>query len=135
MALFLSKKISRFLVVMAAVVLTACSAPKTPKTSMDHHAGATFTGLSSWYGRAFNGRRTASGERFNMHKLTAAHKTLPFGTVLEVTNLANDKTVLVTVNDRGPFVKNRVLDLSYGAAKVLGFAGAGTAQVRARVVE
>lgn len=123
-----------FFATLLVVAITACSTPKTPTTSFKKTA-STFTGTTSWYGRKFNGRRTASGERFNMHKLTAAHRTLPFGTVLEITNLENDKKIFVTVNDRGPFIKNRVLDLSYAAAKELDFIRTGTARIRARVVE
>lgn len=88
------------------------------------------TGIASWYGREFQGRRTASGELFDMHALSAAHRTLPLGTVIHVTNLENLKTVRVKVNDRGPFAVNRMLELSYGAARELGFTAQGTASVR-----
>lgn len=74
-------------------------------------------GTASWYGNKFHGRRTASGERYDMQAYTAAHKTLPFGTILRVTNLDNNKSVLVRVNDRGPFVRGRIIDLSHVAAK------------------
>ena len=77
------------------------------------------TGLASWYGDQFNGRPTATGERFDMHALTAAHKTLPLPGLVEVTNLANGRRVVVRVNDRGPFVDNRIIDLSRGAAEAL----------------
>jgi rare lipoprotein A (peptidoglycan hydrolase) len=80
----------------------------------------TFRGESSWYGKPFHGRQTASGERYDMYGMTAAHKTLPFGTLVQVTNLENNKKVIVRVNDRGPFIRRRVLDLSYAAAKKLG---------------
>ena len=80
-------------------------------------------------GPGFHGRKTANGERFNQHAFTAAHKTLPFGTKLKVTCIATGKSAIVTVNDRGPFHGNRVLDLSYGAAKQLGITNAGTAKV------
>jgi rare lipoprotein A len=82
-------------------------------------------GMASWYGAAFQGRRTASGERFDMNQLTAAHKTLPLGTVVQVRNPLNGKTVDVTINDRGPFIKGRVIDLSYRAALALGIVQAG----------
>jgi rare lipoprotein A len=82
-------------------------------------------GMASWYGSAFQGRRTASGERFDMNQLTAAHKTLPLGTVVQVRNPLNGKTVDVTINDRGPFIKGRVIDLSYRAALALGIVQAG----------
>ncbi|OPX33970.1 hypothetical protein B1H10_04650 [candidate division KSB1 bacterium 4484_188] len=80
----------------------------------------SFRGTASFYGAKFHGQKTASGEIFDMNKLTAAHRTLPFGTVCRVTNLANKKSVIVKINDRGPFVPGRVLDLSRGAAQALG---------------
>lgn len=83
------------------------------------------SGVASWYGSAFQGRRTASGERFDMNQLTAAHKTLPLGTVVQVRNPLNGKTVDVTINDRGPFIKGRIIDLSYRAALALGIVQAG----------
>lgn len=86
-------------------------------------------GHASWYGPGFYGRKTASGERFTKHKLTAAHKTLPFGTRLQVTNLQNGKEVEVVINDRGPFIKGRVIDLSYAAAEKIGLLKAGAAPV------
>lgn len=88
------------------------------------------TGIASWYGREFHGRKTASGELFDMYALSAAHRTLPLGTVIHVTNLENLKIVQVKVNDRGPFAANRMLELSYGAARELGFTAQGTAQVK-----
>ena len=87
------------------------------------------TGMASWYGRQFHGRKTASGETFDMNALTAAHRSLPLNCFIRVTNKANGKSVVVKVNDRGPFHDNRVLDLSYGAAKQLGITNAGTAKV------
>lgn len=100
-------------------------------------AAETFqqTGSASWYGGKHHGRKTASGEVFDMHKLTAAHPKLPLGSVLEVTNLANDRTVELRVNDRGPYASARILDVSRAAAEQLGFLGAGTAKVRIRVVD
>lgn len=92
-------------------------------------------GIASWYGPGFHGRRTASGKRFNTNKLTAAHRTLPFGTKVLVTNLSNDKTVEVEINDRGPAKKTqRLIDLSKAAAKKLGFASAGVTKVRVESV-
>ncbi|PNK61597.1 septal ring lytic transglycosylase RlpA family protein [Psychrobacter sp. FDAARGOS_221] len=87
------------------------------------------SGRASWYGGKFHGRKTASGERFNMHSLTAAHPSLPFNTLLKVTNTSNGQSVIVKVNDRGPFHGNRVLDLSYGAAKKIGLVSRGIANV------
>ncbi|EZQ11480.1 MULTISPECIES: septal ring lytic transglycosylase RlpA family protein [unclassified Acinetobacter] len=87
------------------------------------------TGVASWYGRQFHGRKTASGETFDMNALTAAHRSLPLNCYIRVTNKSNGKSVVVKVNDRGPFHGNRVVDLSYGAAKSLGITNAGTARV------
>lgn len=95
-------------------------------------AGFSQKGKASWYGRRFHGRRTASGERFNMYAMTCAHKRLPMNSRVRVTNLRNGKSVVVRVNDRGPFARGRVIDLSYAAAKKLGFVRAGTARVRVR---
>lgn len=89
-------------------------------------------GQASWYGDAFNGRPTATGEIFDMHALTAAHKTLPLPGLIEVTNLANGRRVVLRVNDRGPFVDGRIVDLSRGAAQELGLLQAGVGQVRVR---
>lgn len=91
-------------------------------------------GAASWYGNPFHGRKTASGEIYNMNEMTAAHKELPLGTKVEVTNLANGRKVIVRVNDRGPFHSNRVLDLSRAAAKKLGTLNSGVAQVRIRAL-
>jgi rare lipoprotein A len=91
--------------------------------------------VASWYGYPHHGRLTASGRRFNMYELTAAHRTLPFGTRLRVTNLRNGRAVTVTITDRGPFVLQRVLDLSYAAARELGMIALGTVPVRIEVLE
>ncbi len=88
------------------------------------------TGMASWYGGKFHGRKTASGQTYNMHAFTAAHTTLPMGTQVRVTNLANGRSVIVTINDRGPFAHGRIIDLSRAAAKYLGFINQGTARVR-----
>jgi rare lipoprotein A len=93
------------------------------------------TGAASWYGRQFHGRKTASGETFDMKGLTAAHRSLPLNCYIRVTNKTNGKSVVVKVNDRGPFHGNRVLDLSYGAAKQLGITNAGTAKVNIERVD
>lgn len=92
------------------------------------------TGHASWYGGKFQGRKTASGEVFDTNKLTAAHKRLPFGTRIRVTNTANDKSVVVRINDRGPFVKGRIIDLSRAAAARIGMLGSGVAEVEIEVV-
>lgn len=87
-------------------------------------------GLASWYGARFHGKRTASGEAFDMQELTAAHKTLPFGTRVRVRNLDNGQEVVVRVNDRGPFSPKRVIDLSHAAASALGMVSSGVVKVQ-----
>ena len=91
-------------------------------------------GVASWYGPDFHGKPTSGGERYDMHALTAAHKTLPIPTWVEVTNLANGKHVIVKINDRGPFVDNRIIDLSYRAAQELDMIRNGTARVEVRAL-
>ncbi|MBA3595359.1 MAG: septal ring lytic transglycosylase RlpA family protein [Polaromonas sp.] len=92
-------------------------------------------GKASWYGPRFNGRRTASGERYNMHEMTAAHKTLPFGTMVRVRSLVNGKEVEVRITDRGPFSRGRVIDLSRAAAEAIGMMGLGVKDVLLLVPE
>lgn len=99
-----------------------------------HQLNAQRVGMASFYNDKFNGRKTASGKIFDNKKMTCAHRTLPFGSVLEVTNLENDKTVIVTVIDRGPYSKGRILDLSKAAAKKLDFIRSGTTKVRYKVL-
>jgi len=112
------------------------SARKTPPELSTHfRPGQSIIGVSSYYGRKFHGRPTANGETFDMYGISAAHRTLPFNTVLRVTNLANNESLIVRVNDRGPFVPGRILDLSYAAAKELGFVVDGTATVKVEIVE
>jgi rare lipoprotein A len=93
------------------------------------------TGVASWYGKDFQGRKTASGETFDMYGMSAAHRTLPLGTVIRVTNLDNYKSITLKVNDRGPFVINRVIELSYGAARELDFVARGTVAVKIETLE
>lgn len=99
------------------------------------HAGWTETGVASWYGVPYDGRRAADGEIFDMHKLTAAHRTLPFDTWVEVSNLQNGKSVTVRINDRGPFVDGRIIDLSFAAAGEIEMVRSGTVHVRLRVID
>ncbi|MEB3340716.1 septal ring lytic transglycosylase RlpA family protein [Okeania sp.] len=94
-----------------------------------------FQGWASWYGPGFHGRYSASGERFNQYAMTAAHKTLPFGTKVRVTNLNNGNSVIVRINDRGPFIRHRVIDLSSAAARALGMIHTGVAPVKIEVIE
>lgn len=107
--------------------------PKVRKATYKKRSYRT-VGWASWYGRKFHGRKTASGERYNMNAMTAAHRTLPFGTKVRVTNLGNGRSVVVRVNDRGPFIKNRIIDLSRRAAGKLGFIKNGKTRVRIRIV-
>lgn len=102
---------------------------------MDSSEGYVAEGLASWYGEEFQGRRTSSGEPFDMYLMTAAHRTLPIPTYVEVTNLENGRVAVVRVNDRGPFHSERIIDLSYVAARKLGIVGPGTAMVRVRALE
>ncbi len=97
-------------------------------------SGFVQRGTASWYGRQFHGRTTANGETYDMNQMTCAHRTLPFGTVLLVTNLNNGKSATVRVNDRGPYVAGRIIDLSRAAASALGMLSTGTAQVELKAV-
>jgi rare lipoprotein A len=97
-------------------------------------ATGNHSGVASWYGPGFHGRTTANGERYDMHAMTAAHKTLSFGTKVKVTNKNNGKSVVVRINDRGPYVGDRVIDLSRSAAVAIDMIGPGTAQVSIEVV-
>lgn len=92
-------------------------------------------GLATYYGKEFNGKRTANGEKYDPHKLTAAHRTLPFGTKVRVTRLDNRKSVVVRINDRGPFVRGRIIDLSWAAAKELDMVSKGVVKVRIEIVK
>ncbi len=99
-----------------------------------HAAGSSMRGVASWYGKEFNRRRTASGVRFNTHAMMAAHRTLPFGTRVRVTNLENQKSCIVEITDRGPFARGRIIDLSLAAAEKIGMAQAGVARVQLQVL-
>ena len=107
------------------------------KERLSHNAGHAkpIIGVASFYGTKFNGRRTASGEKFDNSALTAAHLSLPFGSLVKVTNVRNGKAVVVRINDRGPHVKGRIIDLSKAAAKKIGIGHAGTARVSLEVLK
>lgn len=98
------------------------------------HHGYKERGIASWYGKQFHGRLTSNGERYDMYKMTAAHKSLPLPCYVKVTNLENKKTIVVRVNDRGPFHGNRIIDLSYAAAKKLGMDHKGTAKIEVEAI-
>jgi rare lipoprotein A len=123
------------LFVAAMLGASACSRRTIARTSVPAKIGATETGIASWYGSAYNGRRAASGEIFDMEQLTAAHQTLPFGTWVQVNDLDNGRQVNVRINDRGPFVQGRIIDLSLAAARQIEMVGPGIARVRLRIIE
>ena len=131
---------SRFLLLAALLAaLVALSAgcrgkKRAPRAPAAPQPGWTETGIASWYGHPYHGRQASSGEIYDMEQLTAAHRTLPFGSIVSVTNLDNGRTVTVRINDRGPFVEGRILDLSRAAARQLGIIGPGTALVRLRLL-
>ena len=131
-------KINRPTAICLGVLLTAILAILPTVAAADDAASEDtaheLEGYASWYGGKFQGRLTANGEVFDTARLTAAHKTLPFGTIVEVTHLGNGRTVEVRINDRGPFVQGRVIDLSRAAADALDMAGEGVAPVRLRIV-
>ncbi len=140
-------KMLSVVILLAAIAITGCSrhststpprqpgAPKPYKVlgkwyqPLPNSQGFTQKGLASWYGKKFHGRKTANGERYDMYGVSAAHKTLPLGTWVRVLNLENQHSLDIRINDRGPFVRGRVIDLSYGAAKRIGLIGPGTAKV------
>lgn len=115
-------------------VITPVRKKKKKSKKIKYKGPRTFYAIASYYGRKFHGKKTASGEIFNMFDYTAAHKSLPFGTLIKVTNLKNHRAVIVRVNDRGPFVKGRDLDLSYAAAKSLGIISEGVAKVKVEII-
>jgi rare lipoprotein A (peptidoglycan hydrolase) len=113
-------------------VKTRSSSRHYKRHKHSYEANSSMIGTASWYGHKFHNRKTASGKRYNQDAMMAAHRTLPFGTMVRVTNLSNDKSCIVEIADRGPFVKHRIIDLSRRAASELGFSG--TAQVRLEVL-
>jgi rare lipoprotein A len=119
---------------VVVLALAGCATGRASRADLPAVKGAALTGQASWYGKPHHGRRTTSGEIYDMNKLTAAHRTLPFGTRVLVTNLDNGRTVEVRINDRGPFRRDRVLDLSYAAARQLGAVGEGVIPVNLRLL-
>ncbi len=129
-----SQRAGAIFVVMAGLI-SACASPAPPPPPIEPPPpppapAYVEVGKASWYGPSHQGKRTANGERFDMNAMTAAHRTLPFGTVVTVTNLDNQRSVQVRINDRGPYVRGRVLDLSAAAARRLGIKTDGVAEVR-----
>jgi len=135
--------ISCSLVLLGVIAGCSGSSPRYTfaKNKSPEEAPATTTpegveeGMASYYADEFNGRKTSNGETYDMNKYTAAHRTLPFNTRVRVTNVATGKTLVVRINDRGPFKDDRIIDLSLAAAKELEIIGTGTARVRLQVVE
>ena len=131
----MNKILTRALLVMPILFVAACNTTSDPLVTgsisqKSLETGQEFQrGTASWYGPGFHGRRTASGERFNSYDMTAAHRSLPFGTKLRVVNEANGRFVVVRVNDRGPFAHRRIIDLAKGPAQALGLTSSGTAYV------
>ena len=123
---------SCLLVFILAVSLAGCGAIHNAGVP---DAGDIQFGMASWYGEKFHGRIATSGEKYDMYKFTAAHRTLPFGTLVRVTNIGNGRTVIVKINDRGPWISGRVIDLSYAAAKKIGMVNDGVARVRLEVIK
>jgi len=120
---------------LAAATLSGCGLFRRSRPpAVEGRPGTVQTGTASWYGPGFHGKRTSNGEVYDQNDLTAAHQTLPLGTHVAVTNLNNGRQVEVRINDRGPFVKDRSIDLSYAAARTLDMIGPGTAPVRIEVL-
>ncbi len=144
--------IKKFMGLLTLIFLTSCASTERSANYRPHYkvgkpyavAGKWYhpqeyqqyknTGVASWYGKPFHGRATANGEVYNQNSLTAAHPTLPLPSVVRVTNLENGSSVILRVNDRGPFAKNRIIDVSSQAAKVLGFYEQGTARVKVELL-
>jgi rare lipoprotein A len=133
---------ARFTLVCLSVFVAACGKKKiktargrpTPRSSGQAVVGSIETGVASWYGHPYHGRPAADGEIYDMEKLVAAHRTLPFNTWVRVTNLNNSKTVDVRIIDRGPFVDGRIIDLSHAAAQAVDMIGTGVAKVRVEII-
>jgi rare lipoprotein A len=119
---------------VAAGLVVACAGPRAAMRPTPAVIGAEERGLASWYGHPYHGRRTSSGEVYDMHAMTAAHRTLPFSTWLHVENLDTGQTVRVRVNDRGPFIDGRILDVSHAGGMALGVIARGVVPVRLRVI-
>lgn len=124
-----------FSIILFSWAFAACSsAPPKPTYFPGYPIGYVERGEASWYGPGFHGNKTANGERYDMHRLTAAHRTLPLGSIAVVRSMSNGRHVTVRINDRGPFARGRVLDLSLAGAKALGMLGNGTDHIELRVI-
>ncbi|MBF0408663.1 MAG: septal ring lytic transglycosylase RlpA family protein [Candidatus Riflebacteria bacterium] len=129
----MKRKILFLLIFSFSVFLTGCSSNGSESSSTSA-AGIFQTGTASWYGSDYNGLPTASGEPFDFKAFTAAHRSLAFGTMVEVTNKENGRRVTVKINDRGPKIENRIIDLSYAAALEIGMIQSGTAMVDLKII-
>lgn len=118
----------------AALLAFSLFSPPQPVHASQEPVVKTASGTASWYGSKFHGRRTANGERYDMNQMTAAHRTLPFGTKVRVINERNGRAVVVRINDRGPFAGRRIIDLSRGAAGAIGMVNSGVARVKLEVL-
>jgi len=142
--------INKLICFFVMLIISSCTvSPRYNANSQNHKSSSTKSnksnntssnkniskGVSSWYGPNFHGKLTANGEVYDMYGITAAHKSLPLNTIVRVTNLDNGKSIILRINDRGPYVKDRVLDCSFGAAKKLGFYKKGTAFVKIEIIE
>lgn len=119
---------------MGGLALAGCQSSPSRVYPPDYPIGYVQRGMASWYGPGFHGNKTANGERYDMHQLTAAHRTLPLGSIAIVRSLTSGRQVTVRINDRGPFVKGRVLDLSLAGARAIGMIGKGTDEIELRVI-
>jgi rare lipoprotein A len=128
------KSIATALIAIALVTMVGVRTPGDRLADEPPRAPHAELGLASYYRAAFNGKRTASGERYDADRMTAAHRSLPFGTRVRVTNLRNGRSAVVRINDRGPWIKKRVIDVSYAAAHKLRLIRRGTARVRVEVL-
>ena len=121
----MNKLLSKYLIITLFLAFSTSACAKHKNVQV---------GNGSWYGKKFQGRLTANGEKYNMYAYTAAHKTLPFNTMVEVTNLSNNRKVIVRINDRGPYAKGRIIDLSYLGAKKLGYVNKGVTKLKVKVL-
>jgi rare lipoprotein A len=129
----LALRVAALALLAAASACTAVPPPAPPAPAAVEQPTYAETGMASWYGRDHQGKKTAAGERFDMNQLTAAHRTLPLNTMVRVTNIENQKTVKVRINDRGPYARTRIIDLSSRAARALDIVDDGMAKVRLEV--
>ncbi|MCH7613283.1 MAG: septal ring lytic transglycosylase RlpA family protein [Candidatus Marinimicrobia bacterium] len=136
----------KYMLILSILLMSCTNAPRyrigsepgkkrtVPLITKGKHSKVVY-GVSSFYAEDFHGKLTANGEVYDMYGLTAAHKTLPLNTIIRVTNMENDKSIILRINDRGPYVAGRILDCSYGAAVKLGFIAQGTTKVKIEIIE